>query len=1191
MKKLLSILLVLMLMMSSTVVFADAGKGHGSNGKGNDNKYYDYDKLEDYKKSFEALQELLENYNREYDEFDEYYDEYFDYDEYDKDYIEDIINQILILKKKNNDVSTSIFINGKEYGINDGNVIKYKNFLLPTKPITEGLGAAVVWNEKSHIITITKDNITLVMNLDTKSVQVNGFEIKNSVLTTNKKNKTIVLIKFIAEVLGKNVEINEGAGAVIVEDDGSTSINDNITGKGLNQFEYNKKWNYGSQSNAYLEDNHWSSARGAYSKVRFNGTQIKLYGATSYNHGIAAVSIDNGRETFIDLYTAGRADNVLLYTSPVLGQGQHTLKVRVTGKKNRYSKGTNITVDRVNILTNTPQEGTNIALNKYSISDSQQSGNIASNGNDGNTSTRWCAADGSFNHWWTVDLGALYNINGSQVTWEKAGKIYKYKVEVSTDNSNWTLKVDKTNNTSNQQVQTDSFSTNAARYVRITVTGMESGCWASFSEFKVFGVNNNIDTQAPTAPSQLIVTAPISSEVALNWNASYDNTGVAGYKVFRNGIQVGNVTSGTSYRDTGLTADTVYVYSIVAYDAAGNCSDYSSIAYVITPASNGYGYGNGLKGEYYNNKDLTDLKFTRIDNTINAYWYNNSPDSRIDNETFSIRWTGQIQPLYSETYTFYTRSDDGVRLWVNGSKIIDNWTDHSEVENSGTITLAAGQKYDIKLEYYNNRGEGKIKLDWSSSSQVKQIVPKSQLYSVGVDTQAPTMPVGLTATAVSASQINLSWNASSDNTGVAGYTVYRNGNPVGTVSSTNYSDTGLAANTTYLYQVFAYDAAGNRSNQSSYAYATTISVYGNGNGLKGEYYDNVDFTNLKRERTDENIDFNWGTKAPISTMGEDEFSIRWTGQIQPLYSETYTFYTVSDDGVKLWINGIKVIDNWTDHSATENSGTITLAAGQKYDIKYEYYEKVTDSVAKLLWSSPSQSKQIVPKSQLYSSNVDTQAPTTPVGLIATTNFANQVNLSWSASTDNIGVAGYTVYRNGNPVGNVLAGTNYTDTGLSADTVYSYTVLAYDAAGNSSAQSLPVVVSTKQVSNNLALGKTSVSDSEENGNAAQNGNDGNSNTRWCAADGGLNHWWKVDLAGSYNLAGTEIIWEKNKVYKYKIEVSADGTNWTVAVDKTGSTTAAQVQTDSFSTNGIKYIKITVTGLESGVWASFSEFKVF
>jgi len=85
-----------------------------------------------------------------------------------------------------------------------------------------------------------------------------------------------------------------------------------------------------------------------------------------------------------------------------------------------------------------------------------------------------------------VDLGAVYNLTATEVMWEFSGRVYKYKVEVSTDNTNWTLVVDKTNNTSTAQTQRDNFAA-AARYVRITVTGLQTSSWASFWEFRVFG--------------------------------------------------------------------------------------------------------------------------------------------------------------------------------------------------------------------------------------------------------------------------------------------------------------------------------------------------------------------------------------------------------------------------------------------------------------------------------------------------------------------------------------------------------------------------------------------------------------------------------------------------------------------------------------------------------------------------------
>jgi hypothetical protein len=142
---------------------------------------------------------------------------------------------------------------------------------------------------------------------------------------------------------------------------------------------------------------------------------------------------------------------------------------------------------------------------------------------------------------------------------------------------------------------------------------------------------------------------------------------------------------------------------------------------------------------------------------------------------------------------------------------------------------------------------------------------------------------------------------------------------------------------------------------------------GIGTGLTGTYYDNGDLTNPLRTRIDPTINFSWDASAPIPGMGADTFSVRWTGQVQPQFSQTYTFYTESSDGVRLWVNDKLIIDDWTDHPSRENSGSITLTAGQKYDIKMEYYDNLGDSVARLMWSSASNPKGVIPRSQLYPS--------------------------------------------------------------------------------------------------------------------------------------------------------------------------------------------------------------------------------
>lgn len=149
---------------------------------------------------------------------------------------------------------------------------------------------------------------------------------------------------------------------------------------------------------------------------------------------------------------------------------------------------------------------------------------------------------------------------------------------------------------------------------------------------------------------------------------------------------------------------------------------------------------------------------------------------------------------------------------------------------------------------------------------------------------------------------------------------------------------------------------------------------GSGTGLRGDYYDNLNFTGTRVRRMDPTVNFDWGGGAPAAGIGEDTFSVRWTGKVQPRYSETYTFYTVSDDGIRLWVNDQLLIDNWTDHGPTENAGLLALQAGQLYDVKLEMYENGGGAVAQLFWSAPSVLQEVIPATQLYPPATTNQPP-------------------------------------------------------------------------------------------------------------------------------------------------------------------------------------------------------------------------
>lgn len=137
--------------------------------------------------------------------------------------------------------------------------------------------------------------------------------------------------------------------------------------------------------------------------------------------------------------------------------------------------------------------------------------------------------------------------------------------------------------------------------------------------------------------------------------------------------------------------------------------------------------GNGLTGQYFHNENFTGLAVERIE-AVNFNWGSASPASGLDADTYSVRWTGQIQAQYSQSYTFFVTSNQGVRMWIDGQLLIDNWTPHNSETDSASIDLFAGELRDIRIDYYEQYGAAEIKLEWLSASQPRQVVPSSQLY-------------------------------------------------------------------------------------------------------------------------------------------------------------------------------------------------------------------------------------------------------------------------------------------------------------------------------------------------------------------------------------------------------------------------------------------------------------------------------
>jgi hypothetical protein len=181
--------------------------------------------------------------------------------------------------------------------------------------------------------------------------------------------------------------------------------------------------------------------------------------------------------------------------------------------------------------------------------------------------------------------------------------------------------------------------------------------------------------------------------------------------------------------------------------------------------------------------------------------------------------------------------------------------------------------------------------------------------------------------------------------------------PSGTLS---YTPGTLEPEKTYYWRIDEFDGSEtHKGNVWSFAIA------GPGGGIRADYYTGMNFESLALSRTDPQINFNWGDPGgPDTAVGDDNFSVRWTGEVEAAFTETYTFYPRTDDGVRLYVDGQLLVDRWVDRSATEDKATIDLVAGNTYGLVMEYYENTGGASAELRWSSPGTPKQLIPQAAL-----------------------------------------------------------------------------------------------------------------------------------------------------------------------------------------------------------------------------------
>jgi chitodextrinase len=402
-----------------------------------------------------------------------------------------------------------------------------------------------------------------------------------------------------------------------------------------------------------------------------------------------------------------------------------------------------------------------------------------------------------------------------------------------------------------------------------------------------------------------------------------------------------------------------------------------------------------------------------------------------------------------------------------------------------------------------------------------------------VDTTPPTVPAGLAATSVTSSSVSLKWNVSSDNVGVTGYTIYRNGASVGSTggpTATTFTDLTASPTTSYTYTVDAFDGSGNHSARSAPVSVTTPAPTGvqavqagaaatatrvtsttivlsnpvhAGNLLAGwlGQYDAAG-----QVQVSDNVNGPWTRTSASTTFSSgggdlDLFYVQnsapapWGLTItitasSPTYLEgaVSEYSGVATAGALDQVAAAKGNSTAVDAGPTGpvgagelvvggiitggSPGTVTPGSsqGQPFTLRAQTssgsadIEDIAASTAgaqdaRATFSAATDWYAAVGVFHVFGTG-DTQPPTTPTGLAATSVTAASVGLSWGASTDNVGVVGYTVYRNGTPLGTTGSSTTtYTDATVAPSTNYSYTVDAFDAAGNHSAQSSPLAVTT------------------------------------------------------------------------------------------------------------------------------------
>ena len=380
-------------------------------------------------------------------------------------------------------------------------------------------------------------------------------------------------------------------------------------------------------------------------------------------------------------------------------------------------------------------------------------------------------------------------------------------------------------------------------------------------------------------------------------------------------------------------------------------------------------------GEYYGNMDLAGTPaLVRSDRAIDFNWGAAAPASGLPADRFSVRWTRTL--TFSEgTYRFRATVDDGFRLFIDGILVLDAWRDGAQREIVAERRLTAGA-HTLRAEYYERGGGAIARLRWETATPFAPDDPawKGEYWPNLTLSGSPTVIRNDAVLAFEWGQGAPGATLPSDNFSVRwtrkvnfdagtyrfhvlvddGIRLRLNDRLIldawSDHNSAQLTTDQTLARGTYTVQVEYFERIGNARIHVWWEKVSAPSYA----DWKGEYWSNQELYGepewVRNDRTSDGglgLAFNWGMGSPSPDLPADGFSARWTRRAY-FDGGTYRFYVISDDGVRLWVDGQRRIDRWYDQGPTEYSQDVALTRGT-HELKVEYYEATGGAQLRLWW--------------------------------------------------------------------------------------------------------------------------------------------------------------------------------------------------------------------------------------------------